>query len=327
MKHLLTICLATLILASCGRSSIKIDANIKGLGIQSVHVAYCGDYGAVDEIVMAQDGKFEVECQSSEITLVTITDFRSTPLALFAAQNGDHIKIEGELSKPDNIKVTGNDATEQWMEFKHKHAALYNAASKKALNQEIEKWVKAHPDKVSSTLLLLFDHSALMNEKGDMPLLNIIKPEARPERLLAAATWLNEYYSHHTSKEILSLNLCSTNGDFEQLSVQGKPTLLYFWSNDRENRTDIITTIKDKMLRNDVITIADVLVDADTARWAATCRADSASWRHYWVPGGVTDIALLSLRIPTVPFFVATDSTGHIVYRGTSVANAIKALP
>ena len=109
--------------------------------------------------------------------------------------------------------------------------------------------------------------------------------------------------------------------------MRGKATILYFWSNDREKRSDIINALKEKMHSNDAIAIADVLVDADTTRWAATCRADSATWHHYWVPGGVTDIALRSLRIPTVPYFVATDTLGHIVYRGASVAKAISALP
>ena len=329
MKQILTICFVALLLASCSHNNIEIEGNIKGLGSQKVHIVYHGDGGTIDDVIMANEGRFKTECMSSELTVITIIDFRGTCLAQFAAQNSDHITIKGEISKPDEIIVEGNDVTEKWMAFRNDHSMLYNSAPSAGLNQEIEKWVKAHPKDPCSTLLLLFDHSALMNETGTQPLLNNIDPKARPERMLAAAMWINEYYSRHTAKEVLSLNLCGTNGEFEPLNVKGKATILYFWSNNHEKRSDIIAAIKGKLRSCDAeaITIADVLVDADTTRWATTCRADSATWGHYWVPGGVTDIALRNLRIPTVPFFVATDSLGHIVYRGTSIAKAIGSLP
>ena len=329
MKPILTIFLALLLLASCSKNTIEIEGNIKGLGSQKVHIVYHGDGGTIDDVIMANDGRFKVGCMSSELTVITVIDFRGTCLAQFAAQNGDNITIKGEISKPEEIIVEGNDVTEKWMAFRKDHSMLYTSAPSVELNQEIEKWVKAHPKDPCSTLLLLFDHSALMNETGTQPLLNIIDPKARPERLLAAAMWINEYYSRHTAKEVLSLNLCGTNGEFEPLNVKGKATILYFWSNNHEKRSDIIAAIKEKLRSSnaEAITIADVLVDADTARWVTTCRTDSANWSHYWVPGGVTDIALRNLRIPTVPFFVATDSLGHIVYRGTSITKAIGSLP
>ena len=326
----IVLCVLTVMsVMSCKQDYIKVDINIKGLGSQSVHLIYQGDFGAVDDVLAAKDGKIETECVSSQLTLVTVMASRGMMLARFAAQNGDHIKIEGTIDKPKEIKVSGNEATEQWMAFRNSHSALYEKSPSAALDKEIEKWVKEHPKQLSSTLLLLFDHSDLAGALLKEPLLNLIAPEARPEHLLSSVEWLSNYYSNKAVKKLTNLNLCGASGDFEQVALNGKPALLYFWSNDLENRNDIISAIKRKLesAGSDQLMVADVLVDPDTMQWKAKCRADSATWKHYWVPGGVMDAALRDLRIPSAPYFVATDSIGYIQYRGSSVAAAINSLP
>ena len=98
MKHIFTICLTVLLLASCGKSYIEIDGNIKGLGSQKVHIVYHGDGGTCDDVIMANDGRFKAECVSNELTVISVIDFRGTCLAQFAAQNGDQKGRTGNIS-------------------------------------------------------------------------------------------------------------------------------------------------------------------------------------------------------------------------------------
>lgn len=328
--HSITVAVCVMLCSACSSSDIEIEAEIGGLGTQNLHIVYSGDDGSTDDVVATDKDRFSAHLSSAELTVVTILDARHMPVAQFAAQNGDHIKIQGDLAAPHMMKITGNDATEQWLKFRHEHDELYTKGTPQALDREIEKWIAAHPAQPGSTLLLLLDHSNLVDVSRKQSLLADIAPEARPDHLITSVEWLNEYFSHSTMRQISSLNLCGTSGDFEVLPLTGRPALLYFWSNDGSNRTAIISAIKNMLNSSDESTrptVADVLLDADTARWTTTCRADSAAWRHYWAPTGVMDIALRDLRIPAAPFFVTTDATGHILYRGDVVADAVKAMP
>lgn len=321
--------LAWLVLGSaCSSDGIEIEAEIRGLGTQNVHIVYNGDNGAADDVVQAQKERFTARLSSSELTVVSVLDARHMLVARFAAQNGDHITIDGDLAAPHLMKITGNEATEQWLKFRREHDKLYAKSVPQALDREIEKWVAAHPKQVGSTLLLLIDHSNLAGS-GKQSLLNVIAPEARPDHLIASVEWLNEYYSRSATDQIVSLNLCGTRGDFEMLNLAGRPALLYFWSNDRTSRAGIVRAIRQRLKADEAAQplVADILLDADTVQWSATCRADSATWQHYWVPGGVVDVALRDLRVPSAPFFVVTNAGGRIVYRGENVAEALKAIP
>lgn len=320
--------LLLLLSSSCSGGSIKIDGKITGLGTHNIHVLYLGDYGVVDDVLESHESEFEWRCVSSELTVITITDSRGSVLARFAARNGDKISIRGDLGRLDDVRITGNEATEQWQKFRREHARMYRSAPSPALDRAIDNWVKEHPKEACSTLLLLFDRSALQNDKNGVWLLKDLAAEARPERLIASASWIEEYYSRQGSKTIHTLNLCGTDGDFHPLELRHRRSMLYFWTKNHEDRSDIILAIHNMLNQSsdDDALVADILVDADSTHWSATCRADGATWKHYWVPGGVTDVALRELRIPTVPYFIVSDSLGRITYRGTSVSSAIGAL-
>lgn len=333
MKKTVGMWLAILVWLACSCTSdyFTIDGKIEGLGTQSVHVVYQGDDGAVDAIMPSHDDELRIKCHSSLLTVVSVIDMRGVLLARFAAQNGDDISIMGKLERLDDLKVSGNEVTDEWMEFREANASLYQTQPNRALDQAIEKYVLANPKRISATAILLFDHGALMGDDHKLALLERIAPEARPERFIASAEWLQEYYSRHTARAAHTLNLCGTSGDFEVLVVDRQRTLLYFWNNDhsetsRTRRREVIAAIKRMRATDGKVQVADILLDADSTRWAMTCRRDSASWAHYWVPGGVMDAALKDFRIPSAPYFLATDSLGRITYRGNDVNAAIKAL-
>ena len=311
--------------SSCSSDSFKIDGNVEGLGTQNVHIVYQGDNGAVDNIMPTHENEIKVKCHSSRLTVVTVMDMRGQIIARFAASNGDHISFTGHIDHLDAIKVSGNDVTDEWMEFREANASLYNRQPNPELDAAIEKYVKANPKRVSSTLLLLYDHGNLMdNDKTS--LLSIIDPEARPDYLIASVEWLAKFYSTTTMKVLHTLNLCGSSGDFETLVIDSQPSLLYFWGKKNEDRRNVVNEIKALCTDKPQVMVADILLDADTLGWSVTSRTVGATWKHYWVPGGVMDNALKDLRIPTTPYFVATDSTGKIVYRGADLPNAIKTL-
>ena len=312
------------LLWACSSHSFDVEGDVSGLGTKNVHMVYVSDNGLVDDMLAAHDGKFSYTGSSSALTVVSVFDPQGEMLAQFAVKNGDHIVLKGTLQAGQLLEASGNDVTEQWTRFRSEHASLYDGKHAAELNTAIEKWAKEHTKDVTATLLLLFDHNDLLGDKQATKLLEGMAPEARADHLATAVQWLSEYRTKHTDTKLFSLMLCGTSGDFEVLNMNNRSMLLRFWSKkNRENRKEDVAAIKAKLRTGD-LAVADVLLDADTLGWAAACRADSATWHHYWAPGGPVDQAIRELHIAAAPWYVVTDSTGRVTYNGPSLTDALK---
>lgn len=319
LKHFfyLIICCLLFIMAACSSSDFKITGNIDGLGTQNVRITYMSDAGMRDTFVTTQNDEFSYVGSSAVITVVSVWDAQGTLLARLTAKNGDKLSIEGDKDELPLVKIGGNEVNDQWMKFRTQNIKYYTNPDRRPLDKIIKEWVKAHPDKLLSTILLMWDTSDLTSHDEITALLGTINPEARPDNLLESYEAIMSQVSKKT-KYLHSLTLCGASGDFEALSLD-KKTLLYFWRFDDADRNTTVRAVK--ALGNDS-RVADVLLDADTTGWLNRCRTDSATWRHYWSPGGVTEHALQHLNIPATPHFVAVDSTGTILYQGSDLTKA-----
>ena len=315
-------CLLVLLplLWACTSDHFSIEGDIKNLGTQNVHFTWVGDDGVKAEVVAAQDGHFSLEGQCGRLTVVSVDDAQGNLLTRVVVNNGDHITIEGDATQRAQITAKGNDTNEQWSAFRREHAALYEPTPGKRLDQAIEQWVTAHPSEVLSTLLLLYDHQALLDDGKGMSLLAAISPEARPAHLITSVEALSNYYMCNAADRLFSLTLCGIGGDFETLNLAGRPSVIYFWSKSDTNHQRDIQAMKDFAERKGGgWLMADVLMDGDTVGWSSVCRTDNTRWHHLWSPGGPMDTALKGLRIASAPWFIVTDSVGVITYRGATL--------
>ena len=72
--------------------------------------------------------------------------------------------------------------------------------------------------------------------------------------------------------------------------------------------------------------VVDLWLDADTLMWNRAFRSDTIPWQQAWVPGSVAGSAMAPLGIPTLPYFIVTDTAGRQLWRGTSARLARSAV-
>lgn len=306
--------------SACDNSTIKIKADIAGMGNQNVHIVFLGDSGVVDAFIPVNDGKFKIKGNSHDLTVVGVLDSQNKPLFRIAVSGGETVEVTGDINSPHHYRCKGSKEGQEWMEFESKHAELYDLADHSQLDRAIEKYVKENPKSKVSTLLLVADYS---DAEAAQKLLDKIDAEARPESLV---TSIDRMYAVHNkdADKLHSMMLCALGGDFEPLvPAASGATLLYLWGDYSASRRTDISSIKGlKAKFGDRLMVADISLAPDTMGWRPTIKADTTQWKHYWAPGSILDPAVESLRLRRLPVCIAADSTGRQIYRG----NDLKAL-
>lgn len=319
----LLIFLLCITLCACSGGKFKITAHLNGMPDGNVRIAYAAPDGVKDTWVLVKDGKFEAEGSSPQLTVMGIYDNSGKMMLKVAVQNGDNVSIEGDIAQKSDLKVRGNNANEEWFGFMHDNADAYNFGNEPILGMKIEQFIKANPDNVVSTLLLLFDYPYRNSTSKVERLLNTISKDAKPDFLLQTHKALVQQQGTPITS-IGTLNLLNTANKVASISALGsKFTILYFWNNDDYNHTQSVAQLKSMAEKSGSnLKIADIYLEADTMQWRDKLNNDNAPWPHFWAPGGPVDNELKSLVITTVPLLVVTDSSGKIIYYGQSTAQA-----
>lgn len=317
--HLFSLFLTVSLLAvfsSCSSDGFKIDGNLSGLDGGEVRIVFSGDSGIVDEwVALNKKGKFSYKGMALQPILVSILDHHDKVLATVAVKAGDHLKIKGDASKAMGVKVKGNRLNEEWQLFRDEHAAFYTDPNPSRLNAAIEKYVREHPADMLSTVLLVADYSDYSDRDKVDKMLRSIDAAARPASLTAA---LGEKREQHLPR-LLSLTLWKFGGAFEDVKLAGRCNVLSLWAKPQDNRNAYAAKIKSL---SDSIRVIDILAESDTLRWHQTIAGDE--WSHYWAPAGPMEQGIESLKILSLPWFAVTDSTGLVVYSGSSFDEARK---
>jgi len=314
-------------LASCSSDSFSVEGQIDGVPEASVTLVYIGDHGPVAQRVPLDKGNtLRYEGYSEDYTLLAIWDAQGRLIAQMVARNGDDMTLKSDGFQVPTIEVSGNDVTKQWMKFRKDNQKALASQDTHAIDRLIEQQIKAHPDQLLSTVLLVAEYSQLSDQPKVSQLLKTIKPEARPQRLVSTL----EYLLQHESKMptlLTELNLYRHGSGVKDLVTKGKPALLLFWTRQDEGRKTFVDTLR-QIARDygDKLLVTDVMVNADSTQWTHTLHDDGTSWDHWWAPGGIMDPMLHGLVVDRTPLVLLTDSTAHIVHSGNSPADLRKHL-
>lgn len=315
--------LTVVMLGSCTSDKFEAKIELKGLGNQNVHIVYCGaDGGVVDTWMMAQNDRLEIAGNCASPSLLLLCNGMNVPIMRLVVSGGDKVKVSGDMINIYNAKVEGSDALVKWYLFMAKHKTAYQMLNYQMLNPEIEKYVKANPKGMESTLMVLFDYAPSDIAMVDN-LLKSIDESAKPSSLLESYELIRGRQAKPSTK-IGTLNLLEmSSDDFEMASFVGtKPSVLFFWDKDveKQERSSVIEELK--MLDSTRVNIVDVNIDSDSISWHRLVAGDGTSWKHYWVPGSMMNSEVIRLQITSTPTIIVTDSLGKQQYRGK---DAIKA--
>ena len=311
-------------LASCSSDSFKIDGNITHLDGTAVRVIFQGDSGVVDEPVnLDKKGRFTFEGQSQQPVIVCLMSNNNKMLTMVVAANGDHIKLKGDAAEAMGIKVKGNRLNEDWQLFRNEHKGFYIDPNPSRLDAAIEKYVRENPEDMLSTVLLVADYGDYSDNDKVRKMLNSIDVKARPKSLTQALSSGITRRSKTPVPRLTTLTLVKHGGDFEEIKLTDRIALLSLWANPQPNRKNLAARIKDVQESSDrKVSVIDILTESDTMRWHQTIADED--WLHYWAPGGPLEQGIQLLGITSLPWYAVTDSTGLVVYSGSSLDEAKK---
>lgn len=336
MRKILNIAAAAAftLLCGCSSDSFYIEGEVEGLGTQNVRIVYVANDAVQNVWVPAMESKFNFSGISREPTVVELYSRDLTRIAHFVMQNGDEISLKGKLSEPYVLTVEGDKLNTRWAEWVASHASEIAKGDSEAVRQAIEKLVKNTPDDPLVPLLVGYDY--MFSTTDAEPALRLLAqlPDSEMKTLAEAhigAVSDGSAASPGRGGRIPSFALI-TNADTLTSFVAGRSraSLLYFWlPENATHRADIrlMKRIKNRFTAAQ-LQLADISLESDTAVWKRTLRGDSAmtQWPHFWALGGVANPEMRRLGVNGTPVFIAIDSDGRQLYRGSSADEAEAAL-
>ena len=315
-----------LILTSCGGKNFTINGSFSDAGTQNLRFVYTTGESVVSQWVPAVGGKITMQGKCSDLTVVYIYNAKMKFLAHVAVKNGEEINISGKLTDNYRFAVEGSDINTEWYNFIHANAEDYKAGNSARLDKSIEKYIKANPNNIVSTLLLTCDYSKIESPQAKL-LLESIDEEAKPQTLLALYGSLLQKDVQKAVK-VKPFSVRNEKDSLVLVELKKKTNIFYFWYSKEESdttRKGIIKALKE-INKGDSIAIRDICVNPDTMGWYKFIKKDSVSWAHYKAIGGPVDEAIHDLDIKGYNYFIVADSVGNQLYRGTSVTEARKAI-
>lgn len=320
--------LALLAAASCSdNEQFRVNGTIEGKPTINLRAAYWSDGAYRQLLTAARDGEFEFFGNAKHPVTVDIMDHEYRIIGRVYVANGQNIECTLDRSNPFNITATGNPVVENWTRFLRDNADSLRAGTQTA-NAVIGRYISAHPADVVSTLLLLTSFDSAADPETADSLLFSIDPAARPASLTSGYNFLLERLVTATDTVADITYLDAANGSGRVFNpANARRSLLVFSTEDSPHRDSVLTMLRDLRHRKSEkeLEIVDISFDRDTLVWKNRTRADSATWRRGWVAGAMAAPGINRLGIARLPFAVVCDSTGSVIYRGSSVAAAGKA--
>ncbi|MCM1076121.1 MAG: hypothetical protein NC411_02015 [Bacteroides sp.] len=316
------------LLTACGNDEeFVINCEIRGLGQEGVEMFYI-NRSIQHAVFHPVDGKVSLRGVSSEPTLVEVVTNSGTPLFVCVASNGDDLSVKMDLDNPGQVKIEGNDASEEFSRFISANDSILRSGDIATVNRLIADEVRTHPDRISSAMLLATRFQARGYELEADSLINILKPQARPSNVMGA-------FSGMVSEQVSA----DARGNVKTMTIncalhQNRDSTLRYWPSS-QSYTLIAFTGRSKgdSVRSALRNLTDSLpsrrfkaielsLAGDSTSWRLSVRNDSANWWQGWLPGGASNPSIRSMVIPSYPFFIVSDSIGKQVYRGYSVRAA-----
>lgn len=321
-----------IVVVSCGSSTeFRVDGVIEDLGTQNLRVHYYSGGAVRSSLAPAIDGKFNFLGQTSEPTLVQFSTNNGFVVGRAIVEGGDMIEARFNLGDLKRTQLKGNKESEALAEFIRDNADALKSSDAEAINRGVEAFVRKNPSNLAAGAVLTeyFDFNG--NEALGLELLELLEPEARPQSLTEGVEVM-----------LSQLNLPSDSlrvGDVELFS--DKDSLLVF-SPGKSGKTLLLFTDSESRGADSIsgriagipagMQAIDISVDIDTATWHTSLRslpqtsAMRTKARHRWAPGAIALEPLSAVMVGDIPFFAVVDSTGRVVYRGTSISAAVSAL-
>ncbi|MDR0506313.1 MAG: redoxin domain-containing protein [Dysgonamonadaceae bacterium] len=325
-------------LTSCknNKNLFIVEGNIPNLTNNNLYVVTTSDDIKIDT-VQARLGKFYYKASSDSVIPILIYMEKQSIWMTIWAQNGDDIKIEGDVNCPELIAVKGNEINNLLTEFKSKNHSIIQERCdlvdeknpdndarindmEQFLKEEAKSFIQKHPSSVAS-LVLIQDYLLSSGEQDSIsPYLSMIEGYAKNDRLYKKLTAIVERYQRTAiGNPAPDFSLISTNNDTLTLSnFKNKYLLLTFETSEcdmcDEGYADLVA-IRKKYSKKQ-LEMMTVVLNEDRSKWEKMTENKKNSW--YQVVEARTSEMRSLYNVTTVPYNYLIDEKGLIFAKDIS---------
>ena len=309
-----------LFVTGCGTDKeFRVNGRIDGFGTGNLRLVYYNGDGVQSLAATAVDGRFMVTGRLDKEAFIRVYTNNGAVVGRLIVAPGETVEATFNLSDPTKMKFDGNDNSKRLAKFVEANADI------------IEKYVGDNKNRAVAGVLLADYYTPEGYETRALEMINSLDRDARNT---AALDGLRDMLLSVTvPDDSITLTPVRIFGPGDSLSsidpAAKRMTLLTFTDTDSRMTDSVVSSLERIVTANgDSITIADIACDPDTATWKRSLRdierleRGVKGVRHYWTPSPFNLPQLEKMPVRRLPWFILADSTGRIIYRGSSVSLA-----
>lgn len=345
-KYLLIIALA-LFLFSCNKGDVfRLKGQVTNLSTPYILAAFSStDTLAIDTIEVSKKGKFNFNAKIDTLTVLTLyfNDFSSS--CVIFADKGNKISVNGDANLPDLIQVKGNEINDDLTSFKEtnnnllfQRGELYNnfrsgdaenAVNKNdlkthlnslnyELTQKAEDFVKTHPEKASSLIIINNFFRNPDNPQALERVLGYLNQDILTLPMGQSLKSYNEKVKKSAEGVFMPYFIMKDidGKEIKSIELRGKPVLLNFISSSDIESRETIKILKNEYaeLNKDSVNFVSIYIDSDIYP-ITNMEKDSIPWTVIPDKKGWASEMVKSYNVPFVPYNILISSSGNIQQR------------
>ena len=335
--------LCALLLCACGSDkTFRINGKVANFGTGNLRVVYYSR-GAVQSVVApAVDGEFNMIGNLDKDAVARIYTGRGLLLGQMVVRPGDAIEAELDAADPLNMKLDGNDDSRRLSAFISKHADLIRNGDSEGLNQAIAGYVRDNRKRKVSGVLMSDYFVTEGHEQEAEELIGLLEDAVVNVASLDGVRYLiARSVVPLDSLTVGSFSLLSAADTIIEVNAADRAMTFVMFTDESARSADSIEaalTVLRPIMKQGKLQIVDVACDADTVVWhrslaALPEAADSLKRKKVgeaseptvtraWALAPYALQGLEQVPVNYIPWFIVADSTGAVLYRGPSVAQA-----
>jgi len=317
-----------LLLGACGSDKgYKIECTVEGLGDRGLEMLQTdGTKLGRNQLHPGKDGKVVIEGEAERPLFVELFPMDGgEPLVSLVVHDGDRIKLSIDPAEGlKSLKISGNNqAMNEYGAWIAGADSLMRAATPEQANRMITDFVDTHRESEGAAMAVATLYRTRGHELQADSVFNLISPEARGH-------WATAIFGSALGRLTTDIDRSPRGFSFPvgvTPNVSYSPNLQRYallMFNDRPKSAAAVKILKalHKEFKEREVRLIEIGMETDSALWRADLGADTALWKQAWAPGGPSAMQIRSFTIPEAPFVILADSTGYVVYRGTSIEMA-----
>lgn len=321
-----TMCLAV----ACGSDdSFRVMATVDGLGTQNVRAVYRSG-GRVNVVpAVALDGKFQFSGNSAQPVLIDLYTGSRSLIGSLVVSNGETVEVSFKLNEPGYMTAKGDKISEQMARFKTANSEAINNGDDITVNNAVARYVADNLKNPAAAYIVMSMYNPSIDPSTADSLLTAIDPKARPAGDLVSSFRETLALGLDTLPTFSPVRLYTTGDSMTTIAAAGSRGVLLAFSGvaDGEPHDSLVSRLN--VLHDSLKTrvrVVELSTVADTAAWHGQIDNVKPRYTRCWMPGGVSSPALDRIAVRRLPWYVAADSTGSILYAGPQLNAAAEKL-